>query len=84
MQIGFTFLVLADQSSPGKRVVEHVFVCCLIIFLSLIYHLFVKASKMTVTKVSVQDQQGSESAYSEMGGHLMPAFVLGSPVLYIE
>ena len=30
-----------------------------------INHLFVKASKMTVTKVSVQDQQGSESAYSD-------------------
>ena len=29
-----------------------------------INHLFVKASKMTVTKVSAQDQQGSESAYS--------------------
>jgi len=30
-----------------------------------ISHLFVKASKMPVTKVSVQDQQGSESAYSD-------------------
>jgi len=30
-----------------------------------INHLFVKASKMTVTEVSVQDQQGSESAYSD-------------------
>jgi len=30
-----------------------------------INHLFVKASKMTVTKVNVQDQQGSESAYSD-------------------
>jgi len=30
-----------------------------------INHLFVKASKTTVTKVSVQDQQGSESAYSD-------------------
>jgi len=30
-----------------------------------ISHLFVKESKMTVTKVSVQDQQGSESAYSD-------------------
>ena len=30
-----------------------------------INHLFVKANKMTVTKVSVQDQQGSESAYSD-------------------
>jgi len=30
-----------------------------------INHLFVKASKMTATKVSVQDQQGSESAYSD-------------------
>ena len=36
----------------------------LLIYLSIIY-LFVKASKMTVTKVSVQDQQGSESAYSD-------------------
>jgi len=27
--------------------------------------LFVKASKMTVTKVSANDQQGSESAYSD-------------------
>jgi len=30
-----------------------------------ISHLSVKASKMTVTKVSVQDQQGSESAHSD-------------------
>jgi len=30
-----------------------------------INHLLVKASKMTVTKESVQDQQGSESAYSD-------------------
>ena len=30
-----------------------------------INHLCVKASKMTVTEVSVQDQQGSESAYSD-------------------
>ena len=30
-----------------------------------INHLFVTASKMTVTKVSIQDQQGSESAYSD-------------------
>jgi len=28
-------------------------------------YLFVKASKMTVTKVSVQDQQGSESVHSD-------------------
>jgi len=32
---------------------------------SSINHLFVKASKMTVTKVSAQDQHGSESAYSD-------------------
>jgi len=30
-----------------------------------IIHSFVKGSKMTVTKVSVQDQQGLESAYSD-------------------
>jgi len=34
-------------------------------FVQSINHLFVKASNMTVTKVSVQDQQGSESAYSD-------------------
>jgi len=30
-----------------------------------INHLFVKASKMTVTKVSAQDQKGSESTYND-------------------
>jgi len=29
-----------------------------------IKHLFVKTNKMTVAKVTIQDQQGSESAYS--------------------
>jgi len=42
-----------------------ILISIIVLFFKSINHLFVKTSKMTVTKVSVQDQQGSESAYSD-------------------
>ena len=37
IQIGFTFLVPADLSSPGKRAVKRVYVCVLFYSLAVLY-----------------------------------------------